>query len=103
MKQAKIQAERQFFVYDTKNPCCLDFAVLCKEGKLNIECDGQSYHSTKEAQIKDRKRDNDLTSIGWSILRFSGKEIYSSPKDCVGQIKRTIKSLRGVSPEKKFY
>ena len=101
-KQEKIPAERQFFIYDTNKPCCLDFAVLCKEGKLNVECDGESYHSTKEAQIKDRKRDNDLTSIGWSILRFSGNEIYSSPKDCVRQIKRTIKSLKGINHEKKF-
>ncbi len=100
LKQEKIPAERQFFIYETKNPCCLDFVVFCKEGKLNVECDGESYHSSKEAQIKDRKRDNELTSIGWSILRFSGNDIYSSPKDCVKQIKRTIKSLRGVSQAK---
>lgn len=102
LKQEKIPAERQIFIYDTKKPCCLDFAVFCKEGKLNVECDGESYHTTKEAQIKDRKRDNDLTSIGWSILRFSGKEIYSSPKDCVMQIKRTIRSLKGIDKTNKF-
>ena len=97
LQREKIPSERQFFVYDTKTTCCLDFVVFCKEGKLNVECDGEQYHSTKEAQIKDRKRDNDLTSTGWSILRFSGKEIYSSPKDCLRQIKRTIKSLKGIT------
>lgn len=96
LKQEKIPAERQFFVYDTRKTYCLDFAIFCKAGKLNVECDGSMYHSTKEAQIKDRIRDNELTSIGWSILRFSGKEIYNSPRDCLKQIKRTVKFLKGI-------
>ena len=99
MKQEKILAERQFFIYDTQKPCCLDFAIFCKDGNLNVECDGEEFHSSKEAQIKDRKRDNDLTSIGWLILRFSGKEIYQSSKNCIRQIKRTIKLLKGFDEE----
>jgi len=102
LQREKISAERQFFVYETQKPCCLDFVVFCRDGKLNVECDGEAYHSTKEAQIKDRKRDNDLTSIGWSILRFSGKEIYQSSKDCVRQIKRTIKFLKGPDNPKRI-
>jgi len=102
LKQEKIPAERQFFIYDTQKTCCLDFAIFCRDGKLNVECDGEAYHSTKEAQIKDRKRDNGLTSIGWSILRFSGKEIYQSSKDCVRQIKRTIKFLKGPDNPKRI-
>jgi len=96
LKQEKIPAERQFFVYDSRKTCCLDFAIFCKAGKLNIECNGEAYHTTKEAQIKDRLRDNELTSIGWSILRFSGKEINNSPSDCLRQIKRTVKLLKGI-------
>jgi very-short-patch-repair endonuclease len=101
LKHEKIPVERQLFIYDTRQPCCLDFAIFCKDGNLNVECDGEEFHSTKEAQIKDRKRDNDLTSIGWSILRFSGKEINQSSKDCVRQIKRTIKLLKGFDEELK--
>ena len=100
LQKEKIPAERQLFVYDTKNPCCLDFAIFCKDGKLNVECDGEPYHSSKEAQIKDRKRDNDLTSIGWSILRFSGKEINQKPIDGIRQIRKTIKSLKGIEQNK---
>ena len=101
LKQEKIPAERQLFIYDTRKPCCLDFAIFCKDGNLNVECDGEEFYSTKEAQIKDRKRDNDLTSMGWSILRFPGKEINQSSKDCVRQIKRTIKLLKGFDEELK--
>ncbi|MCX7785787.1 MAG: endonuclease domain-containing protein, partial [candidate division WOR-3 bacterium] len=95
MKREKILAERQFFVYETKTPYCLDFAIFCRDGKLNIECNGEKYHSSKEARIKDRKRDNDLTSRGWSILRFSGEEINKDINSCIRQIKKTIKTLQG--------
>ena len=90
MKQEKILAERQFFIYDTQKPCCLDFAIFCKDGNLNVECDGEEFHSSKEAQIKDRKRDNDLTSIGWSILRFPVKKFINPRKIVSDRLKELL-------------
>jgi very-short-patch-repair endonuclease len=96
LKQENINSERQYFVYDTEEPYCLDFAVFCKDGKINVECDGEKYHSSKQEIAKDRTRNNDLTSSGWSILRFSGKEINSDTKSCIRQIKQTIRLLKGI-------
>ena len=75
---------------------CLDFGVFCKDGKIDIECDGEAFHSSKKDIIKDRNRNNELTSYGWSVLRFSGSEINREPKECIRKIKRTIKNLNGV-------
>lgn len=97
IKKEEIPAERQFFVFDTTKPYCLDMAIFCKDGNLNIECDGEKYHSSQNMIIKDRQRNNDLTTIGWSILRFSGKEINQDIQTCIKQIKKTIKRLNGVS------
>jgi len=83
-------------VYETEKPYCLDFAIFCKDGKLNIECDGEKYHSPQQIITRDRNRNNDLTSLGWSILRFSGKEINRDLPYCVRKIKRTIKTLNGI-------
>ncbi len=102
LKRERINPERQIFIYDTKRPYCLDFTLFCRDGSLNVECDGDWYHYNKEAHIKDRTRDNELTSLGWSILRFPGKEIIKTPIICLRQITRTIKSLGGIDENKKL-
>lgn len=45
----------------------------------------------------DRERNNELTSSGWSVLRFTTNQINQDMSKCVKQIKKTIKSLKGVS------
>lgn len=93
LKKENINVERQFFVYDTDEPYCLDFAIFCKDGKINVECDGEKYHFSKQMIIRDRKRNNDLTSKGWLIFRYSGKEINDNIKLCIKQIKQAVRKL----------
>ncbi|MBS4016155.1 MAG: DUF559 domain-containing protein [Candidatus Latescibacteria bacterium] len=97
LKKEDLAAERQFFVYDADTPYCLDMAIFCKDGNLNVECDGEKYHSDIKTIRKDRQRNNDLTTAGWSILRFSGKEINQDTQKCVKQIKQTVKRLKGIN------
>lgn len=103
LKKENIAPERQVCIYETERPYCLDFALFCRDGNLNIECDGDQYHYNKETHIKDQTRDNELTSLGWSILRFPGKKIIKVPKDCLQQIKRTIRALGGVDETKRLF
>jgi len=95
-KQEKIPVERQLFVAEGKRRYCLDFGVFCKAGKIDIECDGEAFHSSKKHIERDRNRNNELTSYGWSVLRFSGSETNRNPDKCLEKIKRTIKTLNGV-------
>jgi len=96
LKREKIPVERQLFVAEGRKRYCLDFGIFCKKGRLDVECDGEAFHSSKKDIIKDRDRNNELTSYGWSVLRFSGSEINRDPKECIRKIKRTIKNLNGV-------
>ncbi|TET76024.1 MAG: DUF559 domain-containing protein [Candidatus Cloacimonadota bacterium] len=96
MKKEKIPAERKLFVREERRTYCLDFGLFCREGKIDVECDGEAYHSSREALNKDRMRNNELASYGWLVLRFTGTEINKDAKACVRQIKKVINSLKGV-------
>jgi very-short-patch-repair endonuclease len=95
-RNENIQAERQLFIAEGEKRYCLDFGIFCKGGRIDVECNGEVYHSAKEAMVKDRERNNELASYGWTVLRFSGSEIMRDPKDCIKKVKRTIKQLKGL-------
>ncbi len=75
------------------NDYLLDFAVIDETAKvkLNIECDfihrfGLIGKETKTLLSKQIKRDKDLMSGGWQILRFCAKELSGSLDSCVDAI-----------------
>ena len=57
----------------------------CAKAKLIIELDG-SHHYEPEYQEKDRQRDDELRSLGFTMMRFSNDEIYYEIEDVVEQI-----------------
>jgi len=96
MKKKEITAERQFYVKVGGRFYCLDFGIFCKKGNMDVECDGEKYHTLPEALTRDRERNNELTSFGWSVLRFTGKQINHTINDCFTKIERTIGNLGGI-------
>ena len=95
-KRDKIEAERQYYVGGEER-YYLDFALFCKDGSIDVECNGDMWHAQKEAIPKDNARNNYLTSKGWSVLRFSSKEINDNNiLDCLKAIKRTVNKLGGI-------
>ena len=96
MKENSIVAERQLYVGSGKNIYRLDFAANCKNGNIDIECDGDKYHTGKEKAAKDNNRNNYLTRKGWSILRFTHEQITNTDK-CISDIKETIYKKGGVA------
>lgn len=64
---------------------------LKEDFNLIIECDGYDFHQkTKEQVDYDNKREYDLKAEGWDIIRFSGREIYNNPMQCVERILKYI-------------
>jgi very-short-patch-repair endonuclease len=72
-------------------------AVFCRDSNLDIECDGDAYHSGRDKADQDRERDNTLTTARWHILRFSGRRIMSDADQCVETVRRTVRRLGGAS------
>lgn len=65
------------------------FFVRCADKLhfLAVECDGHDFHErTKDQAARDRSRDRALQERGYTVFRFTGREIYADPMKCAGQI-----------------
>lgn len=55
--------------------------------RLAVECDGHDFHErTKEQAARDRARDRRLQEAGYTVMRFTGSEIYRDPVKCVLEV-----------------
>ena len=68
-----------------------DFAI--PDLKLAVECDGEYWHKQPEAVAKDRKRDAELARYGWTVLRFSEKEIKNRMPDVQYSLSSIVSEL----------
>jgi len=96
-KENEIAAERQYYVSEKKANYCLDFAIFCEKGKVDVECNGDKWHNQPEYVERDKERSNFLTSRGWSVLRFTSTKINNSMPDCLYKVKNTVNNLGGIS------
>lgn len=63
----------------------------CKD--FIIECDGHDFHEkTKEQAAADKQRERDFQSIGYTVIRFTGSEIYNNPYKCAEEVYRIVKN-----------
>ncbi|MBI1927486.1 DUF559 domain-containing protein [Candidatus Poribacteria bacterium] len=91
LKEAGIISERQYEIRERGANYNLDFAIECKDKHwINIECDGDTYHSTKAERDHDRKRNTYLTTKGWSVQRFGTEEIRNDSRGCIAQIRELM-------------
>ena len=97
LKRRKIHPERQFYVSTGQQMYCLDFCIFCGERNIDIECDGETYHNMPKALARDCRRNNNLSSQGWTVLRFSGSQIRENLPECVYIVEKTIRTNSGLA------
>ncbi len=98
LKRFEITAERQYFIRAKSRLYALDFAVFCDQGKIDIETDGDTWHADPARIPLDNERNNDLTGLGWAVLRFNGHQIReASAEYCVPTIMESINRLGGLT------
>ena len=56
------------------------------EANLVVEADGKEYHSKPEQREKDEQRQMEIIKKGYSLLRFTGSQIYTDVERCVDNI-----------------
>lgn len=101
LKRLNIQAERQEFVQVKKRDFALDFAIYCRDGKIDIETDGDSWHSNPKKATEDNYRDNALKTAGWKVLRFNTPQIREELAEyCVPTIVENVNNLAGLNDER---
>lgn len=62
---------------------------ILRDARLIIELDGHAYHSSPEQLEKDAIRQRYLTRSGYTVIRFTAREINRDAKGCVDEV-RTI-------------
>ncbi len=93
-----INVERQEFVKVNGRNYALDFAIYCAKGNVDVETDGDLWHSDRERIALDNVRANDLETQGWRLLRFNTRQIHEQMTDyCLPTIMANIASLGGVN------
>ena len=98
MKRRRIRAERQEFIKLKRQHHALDFTLYCADGKLNVETDGDHWHSDPKRIAQDNKRDNALQTQGWRLLRFNTIQVREQLNDyCLPTIIEVIDDLGGLS------
>ncbi len=97
LKVLQIGAERQELVQVKNRSYLLDFAIYCASGKLDVETDGDVWHTDPERVPLDNLRDNDLETAGWKLLRFNTRQINEQMKEyCLPTIVENIGKLGGL-------
>lgn len=61
----------------------VDFLVRAK--RLVIELDGHEFHKTKEQRTHDAARQRKLQGLGYTVIRFTGTEVFKDAGSCVQQ------------------
>ena len=95
-KRIGILAERQVFVEIGNRNYALDFAIYCHGAALDVEADGDTWHSDPKRIPEDNRRDNDLETAGYKSLRFNTMQIREQLAEyCVPTIIKNIESAGG--------
>lgn len=61
---------------------------LLKDARLIVELDGHDYHSTKVQLENDAIRQRYLSRAGYTVIRFTGREVNRDPKKCVDEVRQ---------------
>jgi very-short-patch-repair endonuclease len=63
--------------------------------RIAVECDGHDFHDRTPAQAaRDKARDRRLAAAGWTVMRFTGREIVASPSACAWQVRDVFAASR---------
>ncbi|PIR96479.1 MAG: hypothetical protein COT92_00885 [Candidatus Doudnabacteria bacterium CG10_big_fil_rev_8_21_14_0_10_42_18] len=65
----------------------------CPETKLVIELDGDSHYVGRHILPEDRKRQKYIENLGFTVLRFTNKDIQENSEGVLEKIMRSYKNL----------
>jgi very-short-patch-repair endonuclease len=71
--------------------------LVLRHARLVIELDGWAFHVTPDRFQRDRQRQNRLVGAGWTVLRFTWRDLTERPDYVITTIRATLRRL-GVPP-----
>ena len=91
--EAKIPIKRISGPFEKGEVYNLMVDLIHPEVKLAIEVDGPT-HRGRQQKARDKWKEKKLKSLGWSLLRFSNKEIDTGLSEVVRKVQSTISKLK---------
>lgn len=64
--------------------------VLFRRARLVVEVDGWAYHSTPDRFQRDRERQNRLVAAGWTVLRFTWRDLTQHPERVIATVRQLL-------------
>lgn len=76
-----------FRVYLTGEVAAKGAELGLEQPRIAVELDGHDFHERTKEQVAIRnERDRNAQTEGWTILHFSGSELYRDPLKCVRSV-----------------
>jgi hypothetical protein len=66
---------------------------LWRDHKLIAETDGRDVHTTRKAFEHDRRRDQRLTLAGYTVVRFTWRQVANEPQRVAGALRTLLARL----------
>jgi hypothetical protein len=58
--------------------------------RIIVELDGYEHHRTRAAFERDRDRDARLRAKGWTVLRFTWRQVVNDPQTVIAALRATL-------------
>jgi REase_MTES_1575 len=76
----------QWRVFDKDGWCFARLDLAWPSRKVAVEADGRTYHDLPEAVHRDRWRQNQLEAQGWTVLRFTWRDVIENPDEIIERV-----------------
>lgn len=90
MRYALLRKGINFVEQAAIGPWCVDFYL--PDYNACLEADGEYWHSSVSAKMKDRRKDAWLKSRGYSVFHFDGWEIKQDSDFCVSRMMKSLEA-----------
>jgi very-short-patch-repair endonuclease len=70
--------------------------VVFEETRVVIELDGWAFHAAPDRLQRDRDRQKRLVSAGWTVLRFTWRDLTERPEYVTATVTPNLRSGRQV-------
>jgi very-short-patch-repair endonuclease len=98
-KNSGVSAERRYPLREEEESYTIDFALFCKEGKVAICLESQSPIENVDVVREGKSMDYyDLAAKGWTVLRFSARELARPSSVCLSKVIEAANQEGGVLP-----
>lgn len=106
----KVLGDVSILPVDGVHPYELDIAIIEMENQLGVRIDieiDEPYTGYERKAIHyigcgDEYRDANLCNLGWIVIRFSEKQVYTEAEKCIGYIKHILSLIDNALPYSNF-